>query len=103
MGSFADVAQACKKKPKVGCAKPGDKECDGTTCAYQSGNTITLCPNESFPANGKNCGGDTGPQTLDCIFVHELQHVAQSGKNPDDANKAQKCMGCPSGAPHKKK
>jgi RHS repeat-associated protein len=102
MGPMADAAQGCKKKPKVECAKPGDKLCNGQHCGYQDGNTIVLCPNEAFPANGQNCQGIGGPMTLDCILVHELQHVGANGKNQDDANKAQQCVGCPYGKPHTK-
>jgi len=102
MNVIADAAQACKKKPKVQCAKPGDKLC-ADYCAYASGNVITLCPASSWPITGQNCLGNGGPMTLNCILLHELQHVGAGGKNPDDANTLQKCLGCPYGQPHKKK
>jgi hypothetical protein len=98
----------CKssKKPNFKCAKSDDETCNekrasgGRTCAYQDGNTITFCA-VAFPDDGSNCNGFGGPQTLDCIMLHEMTHEVMDGKGAlDDANKMQKCMGCPTGAPH---
>ena len=103
MNVIADAAQACKRPPKIQCAKPGDPECATGNCAYTDSTVITLCPGQAFPANGQNCPGNGGPLSLDCILVHELQHVGARGRKPDDANKLQQCVGCPYGAPHKKR
>jgi hypothetical protein len=94
-----------KDKPVFQCAKSDDADCkpspDGAvTCAYQNGDVITFC-GAAFPADGSNCKGVGGPQTLDCIVIHEMTHEVMKGVgNWDDANKMQKCMGCPTGAPH---
>ena len=78
-------------------------ECAKGVCAYSQGEIITLCPASAFPPTGQNCPGNGGPMTLDCILIHELQHVGAKGKNPDDANKLQQCLGCPYGQPHPRK
>jgi len=103
MSLIADGAQGARKKPKVDCARQGDPECAKGFCAYSQGKTITLCPGSAFPATGQNCPGNGGPMTLDCILIHELQHVGAKGKRPDDANKLQQCLGCPYGQPHPRK
>jgi len=97
---IADGAKGCKKQPKVECAKPGDPECEEDVCAYTLGDVITLCPTQAWPTSGVNCLGHGGPMTLNCILVHELHHVGAKGKNLDDANRLQKCLGCPYGEPH---
>lgn len=89
-----------KNKPKVKCAKPGDKQCAKGGCAYEDNGLIVLCP-PSWPATGQNCPGIGGNMNLECILVHEILHVGQGRKdNPDDANKLQKCVGCPTGDKH---
>ena len=98
---------ACNQaqKPKVRCAKAGDQACSKpasngqTPCAYEQGGGITLC-NRSWPTDGSKCVGNGGPMTLDCTLIHELEHAGANGKNPDDANQLQKCVGCPQGMPH---
>jgi len=103
MNVIADAAQGCKKKPKLQCAKPGDATCAKPSCGYATGDVITLCPDSAWPISGEKCPGANGkPMTLDCILAHEVQHVGANGKNPDDANKLQECLGCPAGMPHAK-
>jgi RHS repeat-associated protein len=107
-GELQKLKDLCKdkSKPNFKCAKSDDKQCnkdygDGKrSCAYEDGDTITFC-GSSFPPDGSSCGGIGGPQTLDCIIIHEMTHEVMGGGPPqDDANKMQKCMGCPQGAPH---
>lgn len=92
-----------KRPPKIKCARPGDKTCAEGDCAYEDNGTITLC-GIAWPADGSNCPGDTGNINLECLLVHEMLHVGQGRKDdPDDANKLQKCVGCPAGDKHRKR